>query len=392
MKIAVICDVFGALNNGTVIAANNLIDALRRKGHTVRVVCADENYRGQTDYYIVPKYNFGPLNRYVEKNGVAPAKVKQDVLEAAIADVDLVHVMLPFSLGKAAAQYAHTHGIPLSAGFHAQAENVTNHIFLHHFRLANRMTYRVFYKRLYRYCDVIHYPTEFICEAFEAIVGSTPHRVISNGVDRSFVPGMTVKPTDLRDKIVILFTGRLSREKNHRVLIDGVAASKYKKDIQLIFAGEGPLREALIRRAKKRGILMPIMGHLSRDELVAVLQYADLYVHPAEIEIEAISCLEAIACGKVPLIADSPKSATRGFALSDSNLFHHNDSEDLARKIDWWIEHPDEKNKCRRKYLSYAQNFDLEHCMDEMEEMLLNTIRETQRDAQSNHLLYRSGQ
>ena len=140
MKVALICDVFGVSNNGTVIAAKNLIDALRQRGHTVRVVCADENYRGISDYYIVPKFNFGPLNRYVEKNGVAPAKVQKSVLEAAIADVDIVHVMLPFSLGKAAAKYAHANGIPLSAGFHAQAENVTNHLFLQHFGFANRMT------------------------------------------------------------------------------------------------------------------------------------------------------------------------------------------------------------------------------------------------------------
>ncbi len=75
---------------------------------------------------------------------------------------------------------------------------------------------------------------------------------------------------------------------------------------------------------------MPIMGHLSREELISALQFADLYVHPAEIEIEAISCLEAIACGKVLLISDSPKSATRGFALSDRNLFRCNDPEDFT--------------------------------------------------------------
>jgi len=200
MKVAVICDVFGTSNNGTVIAAKNLIDALRQKGHTVRVVCADENYRGIPDYYIVPKFNFGPFNRYVEKNGVAPAKVQKSVLEAAIADVDIVHVMLPFSLGKAAAEYAHANGIPLSAGFHAQAENVTNHLFLQHFGFANRMTYRIFFNRLYRYCNVIHYPTRFICETFEAVVGPTPHYVISNGVDSRFVPGIIEKPMELRDK------------------------------------------------------------------------------------------------------------------------------------------------------------------------------------------------
>ena len=275
MKIAVICDVFGASNNGTVIALDNLIVALRSKGHSVRVVCADERFRGHPDYYIVGKYDFGILNRYVEKNGVAPAKAQKDVLEAAIEGVDIVHVILPFSLGKAAALFAHAKGIPLSASFHAQAENITSHIFLDRFKFANRATYRIFYKRLYKYCDVIHYPSQFICDDFESVVGPTPHCVISNGVDESFKPIYTQKPPHLKDKIVIMFTGRFSREKSHRVLIDGVALSKHKDRIQLILAGEGPLRKSLTKRARRRGINMPLMEYLQRDKLIETLGYAD---------------------------------------------------------------------------------------------------------------------
>ena len=72
------------------------------------------------------------------------------------------------------------------------------------------------------------------------------------------------------------------------------------------------------------------MRFFSRDEMLRVINSADLYVHPAEIEIEAIACLEAISCGLVPVIADSPRSATRFFALGERNLFHFNDPADLA--------------------------------------------------------------
>ena len=68
----------------------------------------------------------------------------------------------------------------------------------------------------------------------------------------------------------------------------------------------------------------------------------DLYCHPAEIEAEAISCIEAIACGKVPIIANSPRCATKAFAVDERSLFKVNDSKDLARKIDHFIEHPEE--------------------------------------------------
>ena len=47
MIVAVICDVLGEENNGTTIAAMNLIRTLRAKGHQVRVVSPDANRVGE---------------------------------------------------------------------------------------------------------------------------------------------------------------------------------------------------------------------------------------------------------------------------------------------------------------------------------------------------------
>ena len=375
MKVAVVCDVLGEKNNGTTIAAYNLIESLKKKGHEVRIVCSDENRRGQEGYFVCPTFNFGPLNNYVKKNGVAPAKADMAVLEAAIHDVDIIHVMIPFSMGKAAAHYAHEHGIPLTAGFHCQAENVTGHIFMKDLRLAGRIAYRAFYNRVYKYCDGIHYPSRFICDTFEDVVGPTPRYIISNGVAKEFRPIPCEKPEELKDKFTVLFIGRYSPEKSHKVLIDGAALSRYKDKLRLVFAGAGPLEDKLRERAKKRGLNEPVMKFFSREELVKTINTADLYVHPAEIEIEAISCLEAIACGRTPLIADSPRSATRAFALGPNNLFKVNDPADLAKKLDFWIEHPEEREKCSRDYLGYASRFDFDVCMDKMEKMMISVVR-----------------
>lgn len=118
MDIAVICDVLGEENNGTTIAAMNLIRTLRAKGHQVRVVSPDANRAGEPGYYVVPTRNLGIFNNYVAKNGVSLAKPVRSILEAALEGVDVVHVMVPFSLGHAAALISREKGIPLTAGFH----------------------------------------------------------------------------------------------------------------------------------------------------------------------------------------------------------------------------------------------------------------------------------
>ena len=372
MKIAIVCDVLGEENNGTTVAAMNLIRFLRSRKHDVRVVCPDEKRRGEAGYYVVPQLNVGPLNDYVRKNGVSIAISDSSVLESALRDVDIIHIMTPFILGKSALEYGRKHRIPVTAGFHAQAENITNHLHLMNSRLANGLTYKTMYRLVYQYVDAIHYPTQFIREVFESEVGPTNGYVISNGVNDRFVKTEVERPREWTDKFVILFTGRYGLEKSHRVLIDAVARSRYEPKIQLVFAGEGPLKEELEAYGRKL-TNPPVMVFFSRDEMLRVINSADLYVHPAEIEIEAIACLEAISCGLVPVIADSPRSATRFFALGENNLFHYNDPADLALKIDYWLEHPKEKDDCSKAYQGYTKQFGQRHCMEEMERMLKET-------------------
>ena len=50
MIVTVVCDVLGKENNGTTVAAMNLIRALRKRGHTVRVVCPDKERMGQEGF------------------------------------------------------------------------------------------------------------------------------------------------------------------------------------------------------------------------------------------------------------------------------------------------------------------------------------------------------
>lgn len=382
MRVTIVADVLGLENNGTTITALNFINSLKEKGHDVSVVCPDENKTGLYGYYVVPSLNLGIFNEYVKKNNITLAKADTNIITEAIKNADIVHVMMPFFLGTKAARIAKNLGKPVTAGFHVQAENFTNHIFMMDMPFANLLTYKVFYQALYRYCDAIHYPTQFIREVFEEHAGKTNGYVISNGVHKAFAPRQATKPEAMKDKYVILFTGRYSKEKSHKILIEAVQHSKYSSKIQLVFAGDGPQKENIIKLSKKLKHA-PILGFHPREELIDIINFADLYCHPAEIEIEAISCLEAMSCGLVPVIANSKRSATRHFALNINNLFKCNDPYDLATKIDYWLDHPEEKEKCRLEYIDYAKRFDFDYSMDQMERMLLEVIKIHNEKAQT---------
>ena len=114
--------------------------------------------------------------------------------------------------------------------------------------------------------------------------------MISNGVNSMFTPGPAKRPEGLEDKFLIVSTGRLSSEKNQEILIEAIGRSAHREQIHLILAGEGPREEHYCHLAEKYGVDMEI-AFFTRQDLLNLLRCADLYCHPAEVEIESISFL-----------------------------------------------------------------------------------------------------
>lgn len=381
MKVLVVSDVLGEENNGTTIAGMNLIRHLKSQGDEVRVLCCDQDKKGLPGYFIVPNRHFiKPIDYIIEKNNVTLAKPIKSIIEEAMDGVDIVHALFPFALCSCTAKLASQKGIPVTGSFHCQAENVSAHLGTMNVRLVNRLLYKRFYKKFYQYCHAIHYPTQFIKDTFEkAIKKKTNGYVISNGVQEIYKKEKAFAQEN-KDTIDILFIGRVSKEKSHHLLVEAVSKSKYKDKIQLHFAGQGPREKEVLNKAKKLGIKIPIIKFMSRQDLVTLINSCDLYVHASEIEIEAISCLEAISCGLVPIINDSDRSATRAFAIDENNLFKFNDTTDLKDKIEYWIDNPDKKQQRSNEYLELRKKFQYDFCMKEMRKMLLTYVKADNKD------------
>ena len=387
MNVTIICDVLGVPNNGTSVAAYNLINHLNSQGHNVTVVCCDADKEGESGYMIVPTIKLGPIvNAALARNEVVPAKADPVILDEAIKDADVVHLLMPFPLSWKAVKICEKYGIPMTSSFHVQAENFTCHIGMMKSAFATKEVYKYFYKKVYSHCAYTHYPTEFIKQDFEGnIKKRVPSKVISNGVSESFfepAPAEAIKKQKAKnkDKFTIVVVGRYSSEKAQQVLIKAVAKSKYKDKIHLILAGEGPKRRHYKKLVKKNGVDCE-MRFFDHDELKEVLNAADLYVHTAYVELESIACLEAIVTGLVPIICNSKRSAARFFAQDDRCLYQKWDSEDLKNKIEYFMDNPKELEACKKKYKIQANVSRLAECMNKMEQMLEEAAETRQKEA-----------
>lgn len=376
MKILIVIDQFDGANNGTTISARRFVENLRKRGHEVRIITTGIEDKNK---YIVKKIKLTPIvNKIVTSQGMTFARPNDKKLKEAIMWCDIAHFYMPFFLSLKGLKIAQELNKPMTAAFHVQPENITYTIGFGKNDKINDKIYTVFRNKFFNKFNHIHCPSNFIASELEKHEYKAKLHVISNGIEDDWVYKKLEKPNDMKDKFIISMVGRFSAEKRQDVLIEAVKYSKYVDKIQLIFAGQGPKEKHYIKLGESLKN-KPIFGFFNKDELKNILSYSDLYVHTADAEIEAISCIEAIATGLVPVIAKSNKSATTQFALDERSKFVAGDAKDLAKKIDYWIEQKEERYKMEKEYAKYAENFKIEKSMEKIEEMFKEEIDERNR-------------
>ncbi len=372
--------------NGTTVTTLRTAERLRARGHRVRILTHSDG-AASPDVVEVGALRVPVVAQVAALHHFRLAHPDRAAIRHALADADLVHIMLPSPLGAAARSIACELGIAVTAGFHVQPEHLTYNVGLHRVPRIHDGVHRLMWRRFYRHIAHIHCPTEHVAAELRRHGYRAHLHVISNGVPPEFHPaddGAEPWTPASGRPFRIVSIGRLAPEKRLDVLIDAVARSAHRDRIELMIAGRGPHRLLLELRARRRRVA-PHIGYHAQHDLIALMQTADLYVHPADAEIESLACLEAIACGLVPVISDSPASAARQWALDERSLFAAGDPADLARRIDHWIEHPHERARLRARYAEHAEHFRLERSVDRLEEMFERAVatagRSTAADA-----------
>ena len=277
-----------------------------------------------------------------------------------------------------------TFGVQFTAAFHIQPENMTSSVSMGKVEWFNEMFYRSFRRNIYNRVRHVHVPSHFMGEMIAERGYTAKIHPISNGIQEAFMEAGEKKAESRKSKVEsqkqvfkIMMIGRLSQEKRQDVIINAVKYSKYADRIQLVFAGRGPEYDKYVELGKDLKH-QPQFIYVGRDELIEELLTTDLYVHASDMESEAISCIEAFATGLVPVIANSEVSATPQFALDGRSLFMPGNPKDLARAIDYWLDHPKERHEMEEQYRLAGRQYSLEASVSQFEEMLNEEIQENE--------------
>lgn len=111
--------------------------------------------------------------------------------------------------------------------------------------------------------------------------------LILSSASQSFNLNPTVQAHDPNSKIVMLYVGRVSWEKNLRLLVEAfrglqvASADGTRPACQLVFVGDGPSRPELEALCESYGLDAVFMGHRQGGELAAAFASADIFAFPS---------------------------------------------------------------------------------------------------------------
>ena len=369
LNIALVCDGIGDVVGGSFVSTTRFGALLRARGHHVVFVSSgslgrrhDREYRGAPIHRLVgvrvPRSD-GQLYLGIPN----PRTLRRIFTDERI---DIVHVMIPMPLGLVAARLAKAMGKPVVMHSHTQPEN----IFMSAPRFPGRerlhQRFCAYVNWLYRQADVMIHPSALSERQFPELTAGR-HTVISNGVDRErFRPtrydGFLARFGLSTTQRYLLYLGRLHREKNVATLIRAMAVIRGQHpDTHLLIVGLGYERSALAALARRCQVAenVTFCGYVPDVDLASAYSACDLFVLPSLAELEGMAVLEAMACGKPLLIADSPNSAAPDFVRGNGCLFHAGDPGDLASQACRMLEDRDALRRMGDASLKLTQQFDI---------------------------------
>ena len=347
--------------NGISTSVRVTTKRLREAGLDVKILSAENaDPDGHQPDFRLRRLHFPIFQPLIDHNSYCFAKDDWNVIRKAVDWADIVHIEEAFFLEHKVARYAERTGKPMVGTFHLLPQNVFYNIINGRWRLCNKLL-MLWFRGAYNRCRIVQCPTATTRRELERASFRPELRVISNGVKIKHDAEAT---NPQAGPYLIEMTGRYSNEKDPVTLLEAMRYSRHSREIQLDFAGRGGLEGKLRRissKLVKEGVLKyeTRFGFHTPDELKRLASKAYLYVHCAIVEVEGLSCLEAIRDGAVPVIAQSELSATSQFALCPESLFPAKDPKALADRIDWWIEHPEERSRMSLEYAKSALDYDV---------------------------------
>lgn len=370
MRILVITHEYPPIGGGGGAAARDICRGLVRRGHEVKVLTA--HYKGlpvresdqDVDVIRLRSWRGQPFRAALpEMAAFVLASLWVGRRLTRVWQPDVVHAHFAVPAGAAAWMLSRATRIPYMLTAHlGDVPGGVPEKTDRWFRWILPFTHRI-WREAARVVAVSNYTRDLALKHYDA-----PLDVIPNGVDISALSPAEIK---LNDPPHIVFAGRFVPQKNP-LLVPRVLATLKDLHWECSMLGDGALLEETRAEIAHLGLSdrVHLPGWVTPQAVLDEFARADILFMPSRSEGLPVVGVQALACGLALVVGRAG-----GFAdLVDGNGFLHapDDTNGLVSSLRSLLSNPTALLSARQKSITLAQNFDIEHVVDEYEKVLLS--------------------
>jgi 1,2-diacylglycerol 3-alpha-glucosyltransferase len=398
MKIGFFSDTYKPQKNGVATALYFQKKTLEEEGHEVHLFIP---YIPK----ILPEKNvyqlFSITFPFQKEHRIAnPFSIKYDLYLNNLK-LDVIHTHTPFSLGIFGAYEAKKRKIPLIHTYHTLLTEYAYYIWDHFPEMVKKCMITekrakdiaIWISRFYcNLCDTVIAPSTKIKKLLINFGVKKPIEIIPNGLDlRNFHP---IDKKVAREKLnlpidayILLFVGRLGKEKNIEFLLKVMNKLKNYPKIYLLIVGDNPDKRVtnnLKEEAKKLNIEDRVIftGYLDYHKVIEAYYSSDIFVFSSLTETQGLVVLEALTAG-LPVIAledeaiaDFVKDEINGFLIPFKTSNIEESIILFSNKVIELLENHDLYKKLSENAINSAQNFSVQKINKRLLDLYNNLIKE----------------
>ncbi|MCB0177543.1 MAG: glycosyltransferase [Anaerolineae bacterium] len=383
MHIAHFTNTYHPVISGVVRSIDTFRQALTELGHNVFIFAQNANdYQDKEPFVfrypsidLPMSHNFPltiPISSFVDK--VFPS------LKPAV-----IHSHHPFLLGRAAANKAEEHHIPLVFTFHTRYREYSHYVALNQQFVKDAIDYWL--GDYMQKCHHIVVPSDSIKQMLADVYGVTNQvTTVPTGIDLR--PYQAADSHSIRQKRgwgedkVLISIGRLAEEKNWKVLL-AAAGSAFKQHPQarLVIIGDGEQKDELSKLAGKLGIAerVEFTGKIPFDEVPLYLKAADLFCFASTTETQGLVTMEALAA-ELPVVAVEASGTQDVVEHDRQGLLAENNPEALAAAINRVLDDEELYHRFKQATADRAAEFDMKRKAEDLIEVYHQAIDDQRAD------------
>lgn len=352
MRLLIASDTYAPVINGAARFTERLGQGMVRRGHEVHQLAPSTNFHNFTEEIegvIVHRVRSFPFWGIENFRWVGPWDAYPEVARV-VADVkpDVIHIQNSAYVGRATANEAVRHGIPLVATNHFMPENIMKQLPVPHAlqRAASKALF-LDIRHVYGKAQVLTAPTPRAVGMLERSAGLHGGLAVSCGVDSAvYSAAATAAPAN--DVPVILYVGRLDPEKHVNELIEAVAGLPDDVPYRVEIIGDGAAGAGWVKLAAAHNLgpdKVLFRGFVSEAELLEAYGRCDIFCIPGIAELQSIVTLEAMSAGKPVVAANAMALPHLVHSGENGWLYTPGDIEELRSHLTQLLTDPEVRHR-----------------------------------------------